>query len=241
MRTLTAIAIASLSIGTAYAACVPFGSDDSGCLPPNKTAAACENKVEGSVATKLALGIVKCHLKQVATDFKGATFDEETCESTAMQKFVSAAPNANCSCVNPTGIATAGAAVLDSGNHLIFCDPAGTPIGGDDTGNVPSSKGILGCEAKLAKCLTLLVKGYTKCHQLAAKSAVGGKTFDEEGCETTNPKGPVIAFNNCVASLTGCQGCEQTNVPTIRSMVDATIDGANNLVYCESPSGAFLN
>ena len=252
-RVLTAIVFVGLGLGTAYGACTPFGGDDSGCLTTSKTAASCEEKIAGNVATKLVLGITKCHAKQVSDAFKAvaksttSTFDEEGCETTAISKFESVSSTANCPCVNTATIASLAEGLLDSDNTLVYCDPAGPTIAsvdvgdlsGDDTGNVPSTKAILGCESKLAKCVTLLVKGYEKCHQLAQKGAINGKGFDEEGCETTDPKGPVVAYGNCVASLTGCQGCEQPS--TIASTVDATIDGFNNLVFCESPSGAFLD
>jgi hypothetical protein len=154
---------------------------------------------------------------------------------------VSVSSTADCPCVDPANIASLARGTLDANNNLVYCDPAGSPIdpSGDDTGNVPTTKAILGCESKLAKCVTLLVKGYAKCHQLAAKAALNGKAFDEEGCETTNPKGPALAYQQCVSSLQGCQGCEQPS--TIASLVDTALDGSNGLVFCASPSSAFLD
>ncbi|HLK12528.1 MAG TPA: hypothetical protein VKW76_14220 [Candidatus Binatia bacterium] len=254
-RVLLGFLFVALGTGAVRAACTPFGGDDSGCLTTSKAAASCEEKIAGNVATKLVLGIAKCHAKQVSDAFKAvaksttSTFDEESCEDTAVSKFTSVSSTASCPCVNTATIASAARAMLDSNNSLVFCDPAGPSIAsvdvgdtsGDDTGHVPSTKAILGCEAKLGKCVTLLVKGYAKCHQLAQKAAVNGKTFDEDGCETTDPKGPAQAYTKCVGSLTGCQGCEVANEPTIAADVDAALDGSNGLVFCESPSGAFLD
>jgi len=254
-RVLMGLMMVALGFSTARAACTPFGSDDSGCVPPDKATGSCEEKIAGNVATKLVLGIAKCHAKQVADAFKAvaklttSTFDEEACEDTAVSKFTSVSSTANCSCVNTATIAALARGMLDSNNSLVYCDPAGPSIAsvdvgdtsGDDTGNVPSSKQVLGCEAKLGKCVTLLVKGYAKCHQMAAKAALNGKTFDDDVCETSDPKGPAQAYTKCVGSLTGCQGCEVANEPTIAADVDAALDGSNGLVFCESPSGAFLD
>jgi hypothetical protein len=246
-RILTAILLVGVGLGAAHAACTPFGSDDSGCVPPDKKTGSCEEKIAGNVATKLVLGIAKCHMKQVSDAFKAAakgttsSFDEESCEDTAVSKFVNVSSTADCPCVDTATIASSARGILDANNNLVYCDPAGSPIdpSGDDTGSVPTTKAILGCEQKLAKCVTLLVKGYVKCHQLAAKAALNGKTFDEDGCETTNPKGPALAYQQCVSSLQGCQGCEQPS--TIASLVDGALDGSNGLVFCASPSGAFLD
>jgi hypothetical protein len=242
-KLLTAMLFLTFGVGTARAACTPFGSDDTGCMPSTKAIGSCEEKIAGNVATKLVLGIGKCHAKQVSAAFKGKAFDEETCESAAVTKFTSVSNTTGCPCVNTATIASLATSTLDANNHLVYCDPAGAAIDptGDDTGNIPTTKAFLGCEAKLAKCVTLLVKGYVKCHQKAAKSFSNGKTFDEEGCETTDPKGPVIAYGNCVASLTGCQGCETANVATIQAQTDTALDGSNGLVFCESASGAFLD
>jgi hypothetical protein len=236
-RFLVAAALTGIGVAAAQAACTPFGGDDTGCLTADKSKSTCEQKVLKNVVKAVA-GTIKCQKKQADSAFKNASFDEEACETAVLTKFTGTTDTTNCSCVNTATIAATIESTVDGNNNKIYCDPAGTPFGGDDTGNVASTKTILVCEDKLGKCVSLLAKGYGLCHQHAAQDFVHGTAFDEEACEETNPTGPVNAFNKCVASLQGCQGCEDTS--GLRSLLDSSFDTGNVLVFCESPSGAFV-
>jgi hypothetical protein len=243
-----AAAVAFAFAGSAWAVncpgpAQPFGADDGGLLTCNKTQSKCEQKASGAVS-KLAAGILKCQSKQASAGFKATVFDEDACEAAAITKFKSISPTATaCGCIDLNGIATLAETVIDSANNQVYCDPAGTPFGGDDEGNIPSTKAILAFENGIGKCVPKLVAGYVKCHQGAAKAFVGNKTFDEENCESNlgNPKSAVSAFNACTAkvALKGPgAGCE--DLAGIKALTDAQLDGANNLVYCSSPSAAFV-
>jgi hypothetical protein len=221
----------------------PFGSDDGGLLTCNKDASKCEQKVSGNVSSKLVAGILKCHAKAADSAFKGVVFDEETCESAATAKFLAKTDTTLCPCIDKAGIGALAETVIDGNNSQTYCDPAGTPFGGDDAGNVPVSKEELKCEDGIGKCVAKLVKGYVKCHQTAAKDFLSSKTFDEEACEQgpLGGKAAVEVFNACVAKVQakgGCNGCE--DIAGIIALTDAQLDGANSLVYCSSPSSAFV-
>jgi len=239
LRSVTfAIALTGIGVSLGGAVCTPFGGDDTGCLTADKVKSKCEQKVEKNVVKAVA-GVIKCHQKAADAAFKSKAFDEDGCEAGVLSKFTGKTDTTNCPCVNKTTLATTIESVTDGNNNKIYCDPAGLPFGGDDTGTVPSTKGILVCEDKLGKCVSLLTKGYGLCHQHAAQDFVHGTSFDEEACEQTDPKGPANAYNSCVASLQGCQGCE--DISGLATLVDANFDGGNTLVFCESPSGAFLS
>src|SRR5262249_11442104 len=214
------------------------GGDDSGCLTADKAKSKCEQKVQKNVVTAVA-GVIKCHKKAADAASQSKPFDEDGCEAGVLSKFLNKTDTTNCPCVNKIVLAATIETVVDGNHALLYCDPAGVPFGGDDSGTVPSTKAILGCEDKLGKCVSLFAKGYGLCHQHAAQDFVHGTSFDEEACEQTDPKGPANAYNSCIASLQGCQGCE--NISGLAALVDASFDGANNLVFCESPSRAFLN
>jgi hypothetical protein len=244
-----AAAVAFAFAGSAWAVncpgpAQPFGSDDNGLLTCNKTASKCEQKVSGAVS-KLAAGILKCQSKQASAGFKAAAFDEDACEAAAITKFKTTSV-ADCSCISLDGIASLAETVIDGANSQVYCDPLGTPFGGDDEGTIPSTKAILAFENGIGKCVPKLVAGYVKCHQGAAKAFLGNKTFDEEACEQgpipgKPGKAAVEAFDACTAKVAAKgpgAGCE--DLAGIKALTDAQLDGANNLVYCSSPSAAFV-
>jgi hypothetical protein len=246
-----AAALALAFAGSASAQCpgavnTPFGTDDGGFLTCNKAASKCEQKASGNVSSKLVAGILKCHSKAADSAFKGVAFDEEACESAASAKFLAKTDVTDCPCIVPAGIASLAETVIDGNNNQTYCDPAGTPFGGDDAGNIPISKEELKCEDGLGKCVAKLVKGYVKCHQGAAKAFVSNKAFDEEACEQgpipgKPGKAAVEVFDACTAKVIakgGCNGCE--DLAGIKALTDAQLDGANSLVYCSSPSSAFV-
>lgn len=253
MRSAIAITTGALAlilgVGAAGATCpvgpTSFGGDDSGYLTCNKVKSKCEQKVAGNYSNLWA-AIIKCHAKAKDLGFKQKAFDEETCETTALNKFVFKTNASDCPCVSTFQLANLAEAILDSSNSLLLCDSAGTPFGGDDTGFIPTTKAILKCEDGLLKCVPKLVKAYTKCHQTAAKSFVANKPFDEEACEAgpipgKPGKSAVEQYNACTAKVLakgGCQGCEDSSDMLFN--VDQYFDGDNGLIYCSSPSGAFI-
>ena len=108
---------------------------------------------------------------------------------------------------------------------------AGTPFGGDDTGFVPPDTGTLKCESSVKKNAAKLTLAVSLCHIKAADAGVKGKTFDEEGCETT-ARGKYDAAN---AKLT-CPMCVDSKAigDNVQSMLDTA---ANAGIYCDNTSG----
>ena len=119
---------------------------------------------------------------------------------------------------------------------------AGTPFGSDDTGFLPPAgdKVTLTCENAVGKNVSKLVACISKCH--AARAA--GKITDDAGedaCETNN------AGKSCKERFVAAMGKLAPKCPSQCSVnpgtgtaVLAIVDTHNNLVYCASPSGAFV-
>lgn len=244
-------------------------SDDAGCGTADAVASKAEQKLGGAVS-KLVGGIIKCHSKQHAAAYKTANgkptvFDEETCEGAAETKFLTSMVKIlPPSCVNPPGIASLARAVLDGNNYMTYCDGcvdgscsscSGAAIDplGDDAGCVASTAGIQKCEDKLGGCISGLVKDWNKNHAKWAKAYTKAVskgdpiTYDEEAGEQgpsvpVPGKSAVERFNACLTKkVIGCAPCTAANIPAILGLTAAQLDGANGLVYCESPSGAFID
>ena len=135
------------------------------------------------------------------------------------------------------GIALSAAIVLAAGVTVAI---AGTPFGGDDTGTVPdpAHKTTLKCEETIGKAVGKAVGCIGKC---TAKRSSGSFTDDtaEDACEKNNAgKSCLEKFQASVAKLTGCPPC--LNAAALSTTIETTLDGANSLTYCASPSGAFL-
>ncbi|HLK12663.1 MAG TPA: hypothetical protein VKW76_14905 [Candidatus Binatia bacterium] len=216
------------------AKCMPLGPDDAGCLVASRRAAHCEGGFSRAEVEPLLGNIARCHARQVRALFNHQSFDEEGCEQKALAPLLSQAPPADCSCIDPFVVASLSAAVLDANNSALYCDPAGAPIDptGDDAGNVPSTKAIERCEIRVASRAVKLLEAILRCHRIAVERFAAGSPFDEERCETA----ALTVFNQGVASLSGCRGCE--SVGSLPSFVEQELSEG---LYCESPGGAFLD
>jgi hypothetical protein len=227
---------AILSCGaTAVIAGTPMGGDDLGIIPSSKTVAKCEIGV-GKGAAKLAAGILKCHQSRVTGKLADETA-EDGCESAAATKFMTKTKTTGCGpCTSLAGTATLVEGLIDQNNNVVYC-AAGTPWGGDDTGNIPADapKGAVAkCENVVAKGVSKLIGSIAKCHA----SRVSGKLADdtaEDACENT----AIGKFTALGPKTTGCDVC--TNLSSIATLVEMKSDQATGVVFCSSPSGAFLD
>ena len=230
-RTFMVLAgIATVGIGLAGAANPPFGGDDNGFLPPIGSAVnKCETNI-GKQTAKLIDTVGKCHGKLI-TGKLDAT-GEEQCEQKATAKFVAKVKIVGCDvCTNLTTIANQSEDTADSALGAILCG-AGTPAGGDDAGNIPADPIAAKCAAGVVKGYGKLNKALYKCHVNRAK----GKLIDNaanEACET-------LAVNKFMSKTktTGCDFC--VNLGGVAWVTQIDLQAHNNLVYCQSPSSAFV-
>jgi len=226
----------ALLVGGVVLAGTPFGGDDTGTIPPDSPkgpVTKCENTVGKAVAT-LVKSIGKCHASHASGKLADDTA-EDACEQKGLTKF-GKTKTAGCdACTNLTTLGSAVEMLLDSNNSKVYCTATGTPFGGDDTGNIPSDapKGtITKCENGVNKAVATLVGAIDKCHA----SRASGKLADDTAEDACEQKG-LTKFGK--TKITGCDSC--TNLGSLGSFVETTVDGANALVYCGSPSGAFLD
>jgi hypothetical protein len=230
----------------------PFGGDDTGFVPPAKSATAkCETGAS-KVAAKLAVCIAKCHDRRAAGKLIDDTA-EDACEkglagkSCAASFAVAIAKLKGCpACISGTTMATLAMtteAVLDANNGSVYCDRASNqPFGGDDTGFVPPPKSATAkCETGASKAAAKLVACIFKCHDRRASGKLKDATHEEE-CETTDDSKSCRAkFVEAVGKLKACPTCiNPTSMAALEGMTEAVFDANNGSLYCASPSGAFV-
>jgi hypothetical protein len=124
---------------------------------------------------------------------------------------------------------------------------AGTPFGGDDTGFLPpgGTKGTAyKCEFKISVATQNLVKCIQKCHDSRAKLKFADDTA-EDACESANDGKSCFAkyFKVVTAAIGkgGCPACAIANSQTIPGLAESVLDAQNGMVWCASPSGAFVD
>ena len=253
----TASVGAALSMGllvaTAGAANPPFGGDDTGFVPPAKSATAkCEAKAS-KAAAKLVACITKCHDSRASGKLADDTA-EDACEKglstgkSCSANFATAiAKLKGCpTCINATSMATLAVtaeALLDANNGTVYCDGApNPPFGGDDTGFVPPAKSATAkCEGKASKAAAKLVACIFKCHDSRGAGKLEDATHEEE-CETTDDSKSCRAkFIEAIGKLKECPACiNATSMAGLEATAEAALDASNGMVYCASPSGAFV-
>src|SRR5262245_45018885 len=223
-----------------------------GFVPPVRNFAKCERWVSKR-ATLAATCIMQCHKKAVALAYRSLAFDEEGCEATCQQKYqehidASALKPGQCPpCLDEqhrTDLYPIYENMAEQIAGLTYCD-AGTPIGSDDAGNVPTLTNVLKCEqqvnlnaAKIIKCTKLV------CHRKLADSLANrDQSFNEPDCRRDD------AVKSCLAhyqlanqKLIGCPACldEPAELQAVFDQLEGELDDTNGLTYCASPSGAFV-
>jgi hypothetical protein len=246
------VVVASLLIASNVLAATPFGGDDTGFIPPSRGVFVCASKSQILVA-KLIVGLTKCHIRLAAAGLAGNASgnSEEGCENATKSKFLHATggvlstgcPLCVVQHINFEPIATTLEAQLDAANGSVFCAGA-TPLGDDDTGFVPPDSTTYRCEGAVAKALSKLRYCLAKCHAKYAKAAMSGALFDEEACESTDVLRSCRAKFDKVRDKVAptCPGCLDASAQNgLADGVEADVDQTNDLYYCESPSGAFVD
>jgi hypothetical protein len=120
---------------------------------------------------------------------------------------------------------------------------AATPFGGDDTGFIPPDKTTAICENAVGKIVGKYVACVLKCHAARANQKLADDTA-EDVCETHNgTSGCGDKYDVALANINKkCPGsCTTTNGVGLKGLAEGILDAENGMVYCASPSGAFLN
>ena len=219
----------AFAAGSARAA-TPFGGDDQGFVPPDTDNFKYESKV-GKNVTKYVKCHLKCHEKRAKLLYPDAT-TEENCENACKGKYDAAnakltAPVPASMCINTDAVRQFWHGVIDLFNNQIYCEGM-TPFGGDDTGNIPSTKDSFNCEKKVGLNVAKLMKCQNTCHTKRAQ----GKITDaatEETCEDTCG----TKYDNANAKITGCPPCQSaSNQMNLGTTMRTQGDLENGQVYC---------
>src|SRR5438034_855120 len=116
---------------------------------------------------------------------------------------------------------------------------AGRPLGGDDGGFVPPSKRVARCEDTVAKILRKDAACLDRCTYKAARAAFfKGAPFEDEPCEQACGDAAERKYDRTIAKLTGCPNC--LDATALKTQIGTNADVGNGLIYCASPSGAFV-
>jgi len=252
---LTAGVVGALGAGWVLAG-TPFGGDDAGQIPSNKTTLSCEQSIDKAVGK--AVGCIgKCTASEasgkLANDAAEDACEKNNAGKSCLEKFAASVTKAQakdktggCNCVNGGTISTVVESVLDSMNNTVYCDSSsGTPFGGDDTGFIPVPKSPTAkCEASVSKAVSKAVTCVIKCHASRASGKLADDTA-EDACEKNNAgKSCLEKFTASVAKAQAKDTsglCSCVSGPTLAGTIESQLDANLALVYCGSPSGAFLN
>jgi hypothetical protein len=208
-----------------------FGVDESGCLPPDRTTAKCESRV-AKAASRLAGALIGCDLARVAGKLP-TNLAEFDCESKAQAKFGATHITRCAACTYLGAPAAVVQQLIATCGRSVYCTP-GAPLWNFEGYMPPDAPGgpIAKCDERVAKGVAKLVGGIVKCH---VGRAGGKRTTNaaEEACEEKAQ----TKFGE--TDMAGCAGC--TDLGPIGDFVRAQLDGSNDLLYCASPSGAFID
>ncbi len=214
------------SVDVDVATVTPFGDDDTGFMPPAKSKLlTCENGIAKGVG-KLIRALYKCEIGRVTGKMTDQT-GKDACDGAAIMKFTTKAKTTGCgACTDLANIANGAATIVHSNSSIIYC-AAGTPFGGDETGNIPADtpKGpVSKCENSVANKTGKLVAAVVKCH---IARAIGKITDDagEETCETT----AITRMSS--GTVSACDPC--TDVAGTASEFERQMDSHNDLAYCQ--------
>jgi hypothetical protein len=226
---IAALVAWALAAGTARAQ-TAFGGDDSGFVPPDDANFKYESKVAKNV-NKYQKCHLKCHEKRASGKLPDET-NEENCENGCKGKYDTSnskltAPAPASGCLNTDSVRQLWHGVLDSFNSQIYCEGT-TPFGGEDTGNVPSTKDFWKCEKKVGKNVAKLLKCQSGCHQKRAQGKLADTT-SEETCEDTCG----TKYDTASTKITGCPSCQSmANMTSLGATMRSQGDSNNGLVYC---------
>ena len=236
--------ISTLALVGSAAAGTPFGGDDTGFVPPDKTAFTCGSHVTKALA-KLQIAMTSCHRKTANAGLRGTPIDDEPCEDTAkakldatIAKLLATTTCPPCLVAATAGLADAVEAELDAGNGAFYC--AGfQPFGGDNTGYEPISSLYYKCSSTAARNVGKLVKCLTGCHNRMAIYALNGRPFDEGACADLC----LVKYNQVRDSILPlCPGCLQlAEHDQLAADTGTALDQDLGNYYCASSSGAFID
>src|SRR5437867_6564299 len=210
----------------------PFGGDDSGYVPPNRSVAKCEQQVARSLASFDRCALT-CNDRAAKAAFKGRPIDLPACTQTGARSCrgrydrasARMAQTGRCpACLSPAAqglLADGAAARFEQAAAAIHCRAA-------------PDAAALRCEDAVARNLARTIVCSANCHVAAASAGLKDRPFDEEGCERSCRR----SYDNASARLAPrCPPClggaEQAD---LADEVQAAADEENGDIFCAGGS-----
>ncbi len=211
--------------------------EDGGVVPEDAAVLKCELSAATALG-KLDGCVRQCQVKAVKAAFNGQPFDTTLCVSKCRAKYDSAAlRRSGCPvCLHSTTIADQLITQLQGANGAMFCDGS-APLGGADTGMVPTDRNALQCSVAVAGRVRKHAACVRLCHMRGVRSAVRGVAFDEEACERTDLKHSCQAKSDTAMTrllATGtCPAClDQPHQALLAGQIESALDRAAGSLYC---------
>ena len=107
-------------------------------------------------------------------------------------------------------------------------------------GAIPANPDTLKSIGKSSKEGSKLVGGISKCYSKGAKNVSKGNASGVDACLNDASKGVITKYLSKVAGITGLPPCSGAG-PAAVAQILPIVKGFNGLIYCQSPSGAFLD
>jgi hypothetical protein len=209
----------------------PFGGDDSGFVPPDRSVAKCEQQVATSLAS-FDRCVVTCNVRAVKAAFKGRPHlpactqtGARSCRGKYDRASARTARTGRCpACLSPPAqglLADRAAARLAQTAGAIHCRAA-------------PDAAALRCEAAVARNLARTIVCIANCHVAAASAGLSSRAFDEEGCERSCRRSCDDASARLAPRCPPCLGgAEQAD---LADEVQAAADEENGDIFCAGGS-----
>ena len=232
MRRVALLVFAASVLVANRVGAVKLGGGITGAAPPNKDSAQCEGKV-AKAGARTIVKLTGCHVKAAKAVAKGKTFDEESCEQSILGAFGATTSGPGC----PSCLSNLKGSVVeqfvDQTAFVKFCGGTAALGDSDDNGTVPADAKAVKCETKVAIASGIHAAAITNCNAALAKQLFKGKTFDTARCEAK-------ATSRLMATkTTDCPSC--IRLEAIDSFQKFLLHANAGLVFCASPSGAFID
>src|SRR5213593_2635695 len=210
----------------------PFGGDDSGYVPPNRSVAKCEQQVARSLASFDRCALT-CNDRAAKAAFKGRPIDLPACTQTGARSCrgrydrasARMAQTGRCpACLSPAAqglLADGAAARFKQAAAAIHC--RATP-----------DAAALRCEDAVARNLARTIVCIANCHMAAASAGLKDRPFDEESCERSCRRSYDEASARLAPHCPPCLGAAQQS--NLAEHAEAAADEENGDIFCAGGS-----
>src|SRR6266404_250670 len=206
----------------------PFGGDDSGYVPPNRSVAKCEQQVARSLASFDRCALT-CNVRAAKAAFKGRPIDLPACTQTGARSCRGRYDRASARMAQ-TGRCPA---CLSSPAQSLLADRAAARVeqsAGAIHCRAAPDAAALRCEDAVARNLARTIVCIASCDVAAASAGLKDRPFDEEGCERSCRRSYDEASARLAPHCPPCLGAAQQ--ADLAEQAGAAADEENGDIFC---------